>query len=376
MATALAPPTPAEPAEPTFTLALSLVIAAAAYSLTRSLIPFLAHDLVVKGLKGRDMLKPGFRKNDPLPTEDALPSHEEVPGRKWLSVPPLSFSRSALDEVIASVPLLVTYAAGHGVTDIVLPNILGIRKLLGAVATNGQLIKLRSQARCTTSTCVNGVEVGQALIIALSIALNDLLYLTLDFTPFLSLLPTSFTAALHLPESLTWTLGFAHGSQELADRHLFSFFGHQSSNRGPALHTLVRRLKCSTRYPRTWLIHSTSPSHAQVPRLGLHRRHLLLLCRHGLRSGGHPWPLQQDAPPLLPPADLQLPLLVPPAVRPHPVPAAPPAQIRREDGSPEPELCAADAAAERAGEPRTRAPVRDGETPPRAPRAGPDERRD
>ncbi|GAA5973123.1 hypothetical protein JCM21900_003083 [Sporobolomyces salmonicolor] len=330
MATALAPATPAEPAEPTFTLALSLVIAAAAYSLTRSLVPFLAHDLVVKGLKGRDMLKPGFRKNDPLPTEDALPSHEEVPGRKWLpeatgvigasvyilllslfaplpylssllpaslvaskTLPILNTTSSHLSPlspedpcaaillegslsfphhsfatylasllslliatflgfcddvfdirwrfklpipVIASVPLLVTYAAGHGVTDIVLPNILGIRKLLGAVATNGvvhlgplyYLYMSMLSTFCTNSinilAGVNGVEVGQALIIALSIALNDLLYLTLDFTPFLSLLPTSFTAALHLPESLTWTLGFARGSQELADRHLFSLY--------------------------------------------------------------------------------------------------------------------------------------------------------
>lgn len=42
-----------------------------------------------------------------------------------------------LDSVIASVPLLVTYAAGRGVTDIVLPKVLGLRSLLGLEGTNG-----------------------------------------------------------------------------------------------------------------------------------------------------------------------------------------------------------------------------------------------
>jgi len=41
--------------------------------------------------------------------------------------------------VIASVPLLVTYAAGHGVTDVVIPDILGLRQLLGIVSTKGLL---------------------------------------------------------------------------------------------------------------------------------------------------------------------------------------------------------------------------------------------
>lgn len=39
--------------------------------------------------------------------------------------------------MIASVPLLVTYAAGHGVTDIVLPNLFRIRELFQVVHTNG-----------------------------------------------------------------------------------------------------------------------------------------------------------------------------------------------------------------------------------------------
>ena len=39
--------------------------------------------------------------------------------------------------MIASIPLLVTYAAGQGITDVVLPKVFGIRALLGAEATSG-----------------------------------------------------------------------------------------------------------------------------------------------------------------------------------------------------------------------------------------------
>lgn len=43
------------------------------------------------------------------------------------------------EKVIASVPLLVTYAAGHGVTDIVLPRLPGLRWLFDVEGTNGVL---------------------------------------------------------------------------------------------------------------------------------------------------------------------------------------------------------------------------------------------
>jgi UDP-N-acetylglucosamine--dolichyl-phosphate N-acetylglucosaminephosphotransferase len=36
--------------------------------------------------------------------------------------------------VIASVPLLVVHFAGHGITDVVLPRVFGIRKLFGVEA--------------------------------------------------------------------------------------------------------------------------------------------------------------------------------------------------------------------------------------------------
>ncbi|GAA5891935.1 hypothetical protein JCM6882_007412 [Rhodosporidiobolus microsporus] len=142
--------------------------------------------------------------------------------------------------LIASVPLLVTYAAGHGVTDIVLPNLFGLRSLLGVEGTGGVLhlgplyyayMSLLSTF-CTNSinilAGVNGVEVSQALLIALSLLLNDLLYLTFSLSPILSLLPASLLSRIppwllhRLEEPIT--AGFANGSKELADRHLFSLY--------------------------------------------------------------------------------------------------------------------------------------------------------
>jgi hypothetical protein len=69
---------------------------------------------------------------------------------------------------------------------------------------------------------INGSEVSQALIIALSIVLNDLLYL-----PW----PVDFRIPLHLLGNQAevdiggvWSAGMAHGSKELVGRHLFSLY--------------------------------------------------------------------------------------------------------------------------------------------------------
>jgi len=69
---------------------------------------------------------------------------------------------------------------------------------------------------------INGSEVSQALIIALSIVLNDLLYL-----PW----PIDFRIPLHLLGNQAevdiggvWSAGMAHGSRELVGRHLFSLY--------------------------------------------------------------------------------------------------------------------------------------------------------
>ncbi|KAM0751877.1 hypothetical protein T439DRAFT_313240 [Meredithblackwellia eburnea MCA 4105] len=131
--------------------------------------------------------------------------------------------------IIASVPLLVTYAAGQGITDVVLPKILGLRWLFNVESTNGVVnlgplyyiyMSLLSTF-CTNSinilAGVNGVEVGQALIIALSIALNDILYLSFDISAFLY-------SSSSPREPYVVGLGLARGSAELADRHLFSLY--------------------------------------------------------------------------------------------------------------------------------------------------------
>ncbi|GAA5979450.1 hypothetical protein JCM5350_003910 [Sporobolomyces pararoseus] len=144
--------------------------------------------------------------------------------------------------LIASVPLLVTYAAGHGVTDVVIPNIFGLRSLLDVVSTNGvlhlgwmyYLYMSMLSTFCTNSinilAGINGVEVSQALIIALSLIFNDILYLPFRPSLVLSLLPPSLIS--HLPlsfveylESLgTLSFGTSNGSKELEDRHLFSLY--------------------------------------------------------------------------------------------------------------------------------------------------------
>jgi len=69
---------------------------------------------------------------------------------------------------------------------------------------------------------INGSEVSQALIIALSVILNDLLYLPWPF---------GFRIPLHLlgrPAEVeiggVWSAGMAYGSRLLVERHLFSLY--------------------------------------------------------------------------------------------------------------------------------------------------------
>lgn len=90
MAPPACPPAPAaaafassSPAEPTLTVAVSLLLSYAAYRAVYRLVPALAEDLVAKGLRGRDMLKAGFRRDDP-PTEKDDDEQADIPGRKYL----------------------------------------------------------------------------------------------------------------------------------------------------------------------------------------------------------------------------------------------------------------------------------------------------
>jgi len=69
---------------------------------------------------------------------------------------------------------------------------------------------------------INGSEASQAIIIALSVVLNDLLYLPWS---------TDMRIPLHLLGSRAeveiggiWSAGMAYGSKELVERHLFSLY--------------------------------------------------------------------------------------------------------------------------------------------------------
>ncbi|KAI9490444.1 glycosyl transferase family 4-domain-containing protein [Zychaea mexicana] len=83
---------------------------------------------------------------------------------------------------VASVPLLIFYYTNFGVTHVVMP--LQLRSLLGELVDLGPLYYVYMVMLvifCTHTinilAGINGIEAGQSLIIALSIIINDLLYM-------------------------------------------------------------------------------------------------------------------------------------------------------------------------------------------------------
>ncbi|KAG5352915.1 hypothetical protein C0989_012152 [Termitomyces sp. Mn162] len=113
--------------------------------------------------------------------------------------------------IIASIPLLMVYYAERGNTYVIVP--LPLRIFFGTLVNLGAFNILAG---------INGSEVSQALIIALSVILNDLLYL-----PW----PIDFRIPLHLLGNKSelgfggvWSAGMAYGSRELVERHLFSLY--------------------------------------------------------------------------------------------------------------------------------------------------------
>ncbi|KAG7088555.1 hypothetical protein E1B28_012537 [Marasmius oreades] len=129
--------------------------------------------------------------------------------------------------IIASIPLLMVYFAERGNTNVVVP--LPLRFMLGSLVNLGPLYYVYISLLSTFSTNginilagINASEVGQALIIALSVIVNDLLYL-----PF----PIDFRIPVHLLGSQmevevggVWSAGMSYGSRELVERHLFSLY--------------------------------------------------------------------------------------------------------------------------------------------------------
>ena len=71
---------------------------------------------------------------------------------------------------------------------------------------------------------INGAEVSQALIVAISVVLNDCLYLPWT-TSFRFKLPLYlFGSKAEIDFGGVWSAGMAHGSKELVDRHLLSMY--------------------------------------------------------------------------------------------------------------------------------------------------------
>ena len=150
---------------------------------------------------------------------------------------------------------------------------------------------------------INGSEVSQAIVIALSVALNDLLYL-----PW----PTGFRVPLHLLGSRAevevggvWSAGMAYGSTEMVERHLFSLY-FMLPLVGVCLGFLYHNW-CVNPRCRTYIIPETGIGPGEQVSLARGPgRYALLRDGDGLRGRGHSGALFQDAPPLLPPADIQL----------------------------------------------------------------------
>ncbi|KAI0036492.1 N-acetylglucosaminephosphotransferase [Vararia minispora EC-137] len=130
--------------------------------------------------------------------------------------------------IIASIPLLMVYYAERGNTNIVVP--IPLRPVFGALLNLvGPLYYLYMSMLstfCTNSinilAGINGSETSQAVVIAFSVVLNDLLYL-----PW----PSDFRIPVYLLGSRSeveiggiWSAGMAYGSRELVERHLFSLY--------------------------------------------------------------------------------------------------------------------------------------------------------
>ncbi|KAB5592607.1 UDP-N-acetylglucosamine--dolichyl-phosphate N-acetylglucosaminephosphotransferase [Ceratobasidium theobromae] len=121
--------------------------------------------------------------------------------------------------LVAAIPLLLVYYAENGQTDVVVP--IPLRRWLGTNLDLGPLYYLYMALLSTFTTNsinilagMNGIEVGQALIIAISVALNDLLYL-----------PWSFRFNIgSLELGGVYGAGLAHGSKLLVGRHLLSLY--------------------------------------------------------------------------------------------------------------------------------------------------------
>ncbi|WVQ71754.1 hypothetical protein IAR50_001295 [Cryptococcus sp. DSM 104548] len=244
-------------------------------------VPRVGEAFVDKGLRGRDLLKPGGRESGPwIPESLGLPcaslyialmmlfipfpfSHlfqggtlEVFPQRELtlylssllslMTATLLGFIDDLFDirwrhklpiPIVAAVPTLLVYYSVGGVTNVVLPrSVAGWVESLGQVVglgdwvTSGGIVKLGPiyyiylvlLPTFTTNSInilagINGVEVLQALLIALSVILNDLLYLPIWSPTLLTWLGVT-GKGVQEGRLLEWALG------EVVDRHLMSLY--------------------------------------------------------------------------------------------------------------------------------------------------------
>lgn len=133
--------------------------------------------------------------------------------------------------IIASIPLLMVYFSERGNTNVVVPKPL--RPFLGFLINLGPFYYLYMSLLSTFSTNsinilagINGSEVSQAIIIAISVIVNDLLYLPwpIDWRIPLHLLGNQNEISSEIRIGGVWSAGMAHGSRLLVERHLFSLY--------------------------------------------------------------------------------------------------------------------------------------------------------
>lgn len=120
--------------------------------------------------------------------------------------------------LISSIPLLLVYYAESGLTTVVMPR--PVRAYVGHTVDLGWMYYAYMALLSTFATNsinilagVNGLEVGQALVIALSVMVNDLLYI-----------PVWPRVAFGDWVMLEGGAILRRGSEELVQRHLLSLY--------------------------------------------------------------------------------------------------------------------------------------------------------
>jgi len=181
-----------------------------------------------------------------LPTSLAGASHDSAPGvhqdlASFLSAilsiysgTLLGFVDDVLDirwryklpiPLLSSIPMLIVYMAGGGSTSVIVPAWPAmLREVLQRTSLDlgiwYYLFMMMLATFCTNCinilAGINGVEVGQATVIAISVCLNNALYFDLP-----AVLRAAWTNNTAVPDPVDVLRGF-HGSRDLVVRHLFS----------------------------------------------------------------------------------------------------------------------------------------------------------